>query len=105
MNKLDFNYFMRQIESVMNVNEICFYFDDDPKEEEHYLGCHSEDICSYWVGYCDIEGGADFETVEELVNAPIFNGKSLKERWENVRICSIEGLPLDDWMRCVEHTE
>ena len=53
--------------------------------------------------YCDIDGGCDFDTAEELVQAKIFNGKSLKDRWSCVVICSIEGLSYEDWLEYFEH--
>lgn len=59
----------------------------------------------YRVGFCDVENGIEFKTAKELLNAPIFNGKSLKFRWENVRICSIESFPLKDWIECMEHVK
>jgi len=37
------------------------------------------------------------------VNAPIFDGRSLKERWPEVRIFSIWGLRLDDWLESCPH--
>lgn len=104
MMTLDFEYFFRQLKAGMNVNEICFYFTDDP-EEEHYLGYHPEQKNPYWVGYCDIKDGTAFKTAKELVNAPIFDGKSLKSRWENVHICSIEAIPLKEWMEYMEHVD
>jgi len=103
MMTLDFNYFFRQLKEGINIDETCFYFDDDPTEEEHYLGYVADSVNPYWIGYCDVKDGAEFKTAEELVNAPIFNGKSIKERWKSVRICGIEGLPLDDWMECMAH--
>lgn len=103
MMTLDFDYFFKQLKSGTNINETCFYFADDPKEEERYLGYDAENKPSYWAGYCDVKDGAEFETADELVSAPIFNGKSLKERWKNVRICGIEGFSLEDWIECMEH--
>ncbi len=103
MKTLDFDYFFRQLKAGINVNETCFYFNDDPSEDEHYLGYCVESTTPYWIGYCDVRDGTEFETADELVNAPVFDGKSLKERWENVQICSIESFPLDDWMKCMEH--
>ena len=38
-----------------------------------------------------------------MVNAPIFDGKSLKGRWSCVVICSIEGLSYEDWLEVFEH--
>ena len=46
---------------------------------------------------------ANFKTADELVNAPIYDGKSLKSRWDKVVIVSIEGLDRDDWMQCCRH--
>jgi|GEM_PF-3687589 len=30
-------------------------------------------------------------------NAKMYHGKSLKERWDNVQIISIMGIPFDEW--------
>lgn len=53
----------------------------------------------YWVGYCDVDGGSDFVSAAELVTALIFNGKSLKDRWDKVIIWSIEGTCIEDWVK------
>jgi len=100
---MDWDFFFRQLEAGMNINETCFYFKDDPDEVEHYLGHISSQENPYWVGYCDIDGGCDFKSAAELVNAPIFNGRTLKERWDKVIICHIEGCGLDDWMKYFPH--
>ena len=89
--------------SWMSIDETCFYFSDDPIEEEHYLGYLPEYEKPYWAGYCDVEGGCEFKTASELVNAPIYDGKSLKSRWDKVVIVSIESFPVDDWMQCFHH--
>lgn len=105
MMTLDFDYFFRQLKAAMNIDETCFYFADDSEEEEHYLGYNQGELKPYWVGYCDVKDGVEFKTAEELVNAPIFDGKSLKSRWRDVRICSIETFPLKDWVECMEHVD
>lgn len=87
---MEWSFFFRQLEVGMSIDETCFYFSDDPTEEEHYLGNLPEYEKPYWVGYCDVEGGCEFKTASELVNAPIYNGKSLKSRWDKVVIVSIE---------------
>ena len=51
----------------------------------------------YWVGFCDIEGGCDFKTAKELFEAPIFDGKSIKDRWNEVEIIAIGGINVDEW--------
>ena len=102
-NQMDWEFFLRELTVGVNIDETCFYFSDDPNEEEHYLGYLPQYDKPYWVGYCDIDGGCDFDTAEELVQAKIFNGKSLKERWNRVVICSIEGLSYEDWLEDFEH--
>ncbi len=83
------------------IDETYFYFSDDPQETEHYLGYLPEYENPYWVGYCDIENGCNFKTAEELVNAPIYDGRSLKERWNEVVLCAIGNINVDEWFECV----
>lgn len=78
-------------------------FLDEGEEEIHYLGFTPKFELPYWAGYCDIPDGAEFLTAEELVNAPIYSAQSLKERWDDVRIISIEGILFDDWLEAFEH--
>ena len=70
------------------VDETRFYFNDDADKSEHYLGC-----------YCDVPDGCEFDTAYELLNAPIYDGRSLRERWENVVFEEIGGLSVDDWLK------
>ena len=100
---MEWSFFFRQLEAGMLIDETCFYFSDDPTEGERYLGYLPEDEKPYWAGYCDIEDGCEFKTADELVNSPIYDGKSLKSRWDKVVIVSIEGLDRDDWMQCCRH--
>ena len=100
---MEWDFFFRQLEAGLSIEETCFYFEDDPDEKEHYLGYIPNQEKPYWVGYCDIENGCEFERATELVDAPIFDGKTLRERWKQVIICSIEGCCLDDWMKYFPH--
>lgn len=104
-NTLDWDFFFKQLVSGVNIDETLFYFVDDPNEEDHYLGFLPEFDKPYWTGYCDVPDGTEYYTAEELVNDKIYDGKSLKERWNEVRICSIEGVCLDDWLKCFVHVE
>ena len=103
MDKLEFGYFYKQLVAGKWIDETQFYFADDPNETDRFLGYLPQYELPYWVGYCDIEDGIEFRTAEELVNAPVFNGQSLKERWDMVRIVSIEGIGLGDWITSVPH--
>lgn len=99
MDTLDFAYFFRQLKAGVSIDETCFYFSDEPQIKERYIGFLPRNENPYWVGYCDIPGGCDYHTAEDLVDAKIFDGKSLKERWDRVRILSIGAVSLDDWLQ------
>ena len=58
---------------------------------------------TYWVGYCDIENGCEFESANELVDPPIFDGKSLRARWNDVIIYSIKGCCREEWLKYFQH--
>lgn len=96
---MEWDFFFRQLEAGINIDETCLVFADDPDEHEHYLGYLPQFKKPYWVGYCDIEDGCEFESAKELVEAPIFDGKSLRERWNSVVIWSIGGTCLEDWIK------
>lgn len=48
-NQMDWDFFFRQLTAGMNIDETCFYFSDDPNEEEHYLGYLPQYDKPYWV--------------------------------------------------------
>ena len=100
---MEWEFFYRQLEAGAHINETCFLFSDDPTKQEHYLGYLPHNEAPYWVGYCDIAGGCDFQSAAALVSAPIFGGRSLKERWDTVIIQSVQGLPLEDWQTHMDH--
>lgn len=105
MDTLDFGYFFRQLKAGASIDETCFYFTDDPQGSEHYIGYLPQYEKPYWVGYCDIPDGCEYQTAEELVEAKIYDGKSLKERWSNVRIVRIAGISLDYWIQMKSQNE
>lgn len=100
---MDWDFFYKQLEAGHNIDETCFYFSDDAEEEVHYIGFIAKYECPYWAGYCDIPNGCEFSTAEELVNAPIYNGMSLKERWDKVVITEIEGICVEEWYKYMYH--
>lgn len=96
-----YEFFLKIFEhdEVFLVDKTLFYFDDEPKnQQEHYLGCLREYDKPYWVGYCDIPDGEEFLTAKEMLEAKIFEGKSIKDRWEHVVIVNIGGFCWEDWL-------
>ena len=102
MDTLEFDYFFKRLSEGDFIDETQFYFLDDPLQVDRFLGYLPQFDNPYWIGDCDIEGGCDFETAEELVNAPVYDGRSLAERWDMVRIINIEGICLEDWLKMGE---
>ena len=105
MDTLDYDFFFKQLKAGNYIDETCFYFIDDEKQSEHYLGFLPKFDLPYWIGYCDVPDGKEYKTAEELVNDKVFDGKSLIERWNELRINSIEGISLDDWLQYCKHVE
>ena len=79
------------------IDETTFYFRSDPKKVEHYIGYLSQYEKPYWAGYCDIEDGCEFKTAKELFEAKIYDGQSIKERWNELVFINIGGISVEDW--------
>lgn len=93
----EFLYYF-QNSKTYNVDESVIFFDDDPENYDHFIGYIERYKEPYWVGRCDVEGGCDFRTAEELFTAKIFDGRSMKDRWEHLYIMYIGCLAAEDWL-------
>ena len=106
MDSLSFYYNKHELAHVNKEEYLISDFNtlpENPEVTEYYLGYIAGKDKPYWVGLCDIKDGCEFYTAEELINAKIYNGKSLFECWDNIRILSLEGVPLDEWIEYFEH--
>ena len=123
---MTYDYFRNAlIRHADKMNETTFYFKNNPTDRVSVL----PDICiigyiptmppmlsqlttdpatwqprinprPYWAGDgCDCDHGADFETADELLNAPIYGGKSIKELWDSVEVLTLGGYDIDVWIR------
>ena len=98
MDRLDFDFFFERLKNHgTQLDETQFYFADDEERQSRWLGFLPQYDKPYWVGVCDIPDGTEFVTAEELVDAPIFSNQSLRKRWNEVRIISVQGASLDEW--------
>ncbi|HEM2826483.1 TPA: hypothetical protein U0650_001431 [Streptococcus suis] len=102
ITRLQYDYFLQEFEAGMNVDETAFRFETDNQDTLRYIG-YSGNEAPYWAGLSDLPDGGRFNTAQELFEAKIYDGQSLKERWSEVKIYSILSLPLDDWLSCVPH--
>ena len=99
---MTYNELLRLFENKSpNIDETAFYFKNDPEESEHFIGYLPQYEYPYWVGLCDIENGCEFKTAIELFEAPIFDGRSIKERWNEIIIFQIGGIAVDDYEKYI----
>ena len=94
----DYNFILRQFEcGDERVDETKFYFKTDPQEIEHFIGFLPQYEEPFWAGCCDIPDGCSFKTATELFEAKIYDGRSIKDRWDELVLVSIGGVNIDDW--------
>ena len=94
----DFDIFLHQFEiNQERMDETAFYFKTDPDEIDHYIGYVAGYKKPYWTGLCDIQDGCEFSTAREMLEAPIYNGQSIKNRWAEVCIYQIGGISAEEW--------
>lgn len=104
VSSLHIDYLIQEFKAGMNVDETSFSFEKDNQDFIRYIGYSENDPLPYWAGLCDLPDGRRFQTADELFEAKIYDSKSLKERWDEVTIYSINSLPLDDWLSCLPHS-
>lgn len=52
---------------------------------------------TYWFGSEENNSSCNFSTLDDFVNAQIFDGKSLKEIWDSVELTSLDGLDPNEY--------
>ena len=81
--------------------EFCIEIEFSVKENEKYISCQMGKMPDendpekeiYWFGLTEYGSeGYDYENFEDFSSAPVFEGKSMKEIWEQIEIISIDGL-------------
>ena len=80
-----------------NINDTSFRFRSDPEGIERFMGFQPRNGLPYWLGYCDVEGGCNFKTAAEMFEAPVFGGRSVKDRWVEVELITIGAIDIDEW--------
>ena len=108
-HNMDYDLFLRCLtECADRIDETWFLFLDDVVRGECILGYIPYIMINnrdrkrfdkpYWIGTgCDIKDGAEFLTAEEMLEAKVYGGRSIKEAWENVCVLNLGMIPLDVW--------
>ncbi|MBR1821443.1 MAG: hypothetical protein IJ769_07470 [Clostridia bacterium] len=101
-NGIPFDYVLDLFRHNAGIDETTFSFVNAGADDYHYLGClpnglHPE--TPYWAGYCDQPDGFSCATAEDLFNAPIYGGRSLRERWSEVKIHAFGYVPIEEFIK------
>ncbi|MBR1764377.1 MAG: hypothetical protein IJ746_03185 [Ruminococcus sp.] len=89
-NEFSFETFQMILENDerFNVDGTVFYFDDDNTKDEktYYICCDHYYNKPYWITKLDNPISDKYSTASELLTARVFNGRSLKDRYEHMVI-------------------
>ncbi|QHW36903.1 hypothetical protein GZH82_06020 [Staphylococcus ursi] len=98
IQRVNLEYFINLLNNGMKLDNLAFSFKSDNNDVCYFIGCINGEENPYSEFFSDYSELKTFENVEELFNSNIFNGKSLKERWTEVLIDSINGIQFGDWL-------
>ncbi|MGT2772455.1 hypothetical protein [Streptococcus marimammalium] len=104
ISRIQLDYLLQEIKARKIVNEITFAFESDSDDLLRFIGVSDDVEGFYWLGLSDSPNSKQFKEVDELFNAKIYDGKSLKERWSEVIIYGIADQSLDDWLTFSKHS-
>lgn len=86
------------------LNESAFRFVSDPISPrqpgyitERMIGWCEGEKHPYWIGGCDNDREAQFDTAEELLHAPVFSGRSMADRWHEILWLSLMSIDPSEW--------
>ena len=73
--------------------ENSFYVENSDKYCDCWMGFNKKFSEPYWYGLTpDGKNGYDFKTAEEMFNAKVFDGRSIKDLWRDIYFTSINGI-------------
>lgn len=98
--KVLYKLFRQKLIEGNNIYENNFYIEGSDKYDDCWIGfSENGDRKSYWFGLNSGEENAyEYKTADEILNAKVFDGKSMHELWDKVYFCSINGISAMDWV-------
>lgn len=103
---IDFDFFYSGLCAMRTIpysNETEFCIEGDPEYDCCWLGCLRGEN-PYWLGLVpDGSQAYDFATAEELMDANVFHGKSLRQLWPQVRFYTIGDIDPITWLSRYSH--
>ncbi len=96
---IKYDYFRERLIAKDGVYEINFHITDNEDYQDVWMGYCNEHK-EYWFGRIkgSEENGYDFETADELLNAKVFDGKSMVELWDKAEFDLINGVSTHTWV-------
>lgn len=102
MSKLDSYYLFQEFRKGEGI-EVAFDFEGNYDDFFYYIGYDKEKEKPYWARRSDKQEVNAFTCADALFETKLYDGKSLKERWSDVTIYSVNGLSLSDWLSYGKH--
>ncbi len=85
----DYDLFLKEMGDSILKGRWLFYFSDDPYQNRHEIWSFGMLVDPYNI-VINSQKKYSFHTAKELLEARLFKGKSIKDRWDNVIFCSEE---------------
>ncbi|HFU4202989.1 TPA: hypothetical protein ACGO8F_000561 [Streptococcus suis] len=104
ITRLQYDYFLQEFEAGMMPGEINFSFETDDVDVLRSFGYSKEAEQPYWIRENKHMDERSFTSSAPLFSSLLFDGKSLRERWNEVVIYSIAGQSLNDWLSHADHS-
>lgn len=91
--KIPYEIFSQKFSEGKNFFENSFYVENSDKYCDCWMGFNKKFSEPYWYGLTpDGKNGYDFKTAEEMFNAKVFDGRSIKDLWRDIYFISINGI-------------
>lgn len=97
--KIPFDLFKDKLIKGQYMYENNFYIDGIDKYDDCWIGFNDQFEEPYWFGITpDGNNAYEYNTADEILNAKVFDGKSMYELWDKVYFYSINGVDTLEWI-------
>lgn len=98
--KISYNLFRKKLDVEKSVNKVHFKITGNNEYSDCWLSYNKEnEQCLFHYNNDGIKA-YNFSSVDEALNSPIFDNKSMHELWDKVVIDAVNDLSANDWFLC-----
>lgn len=99
--RIPYAIFSQKLSDGKNFFENSFYVENSDKYCDCWMGFNQDFSEPYWFGLTpDGKNSYDFKCAEEMLNAKVFDGRSMKDIWDKIYFISINCISACDWVIC-----